>query len=65
MSTENEPQAEARVTYTRREMITLAQCWMVETQGSPRDYPSDPAIRDAWYRDLGLLIDFVTDQFPQ
>ena len=43
--------------YTHEEMVNNARKWM------EANYPKDD--RDEWHMRYGLLIDFVTDYFPQ
>jgi len=43
--------------YSHEEMLTNAKKWM------EANYPKDD--RDEWLMRYGLLIDFVTDYFPQ
>lgn len=59
MSTHTEPPAKQ---FTREQLIASARAWMLDLWGEPtRQISSDK--REQYYAQLGLLCDFIYDQF--
>jgi hypothetical protein len=58
------PSVEIASTYTRKELAEKLKEWMEKNQGKPSDYKDQPEQRDRWYRDAGLIYDFISDHFP-
>jgi hypothetical protein len=53
---EDEPHEPLRIGYSRAAILQCAQDWM------RKNYPTDD--KEAWNSRFGLLIDFLTDHFP-
>lgn len=58
------PESPLRVAYSRAELSDKLTIWMVKEFGHPRDHINDPDQRDAWYRNNGLIHQFICDHFP-
>ena len=54
-----------RVTFSREEIALKMRAWMSAEFGEPGDYIDEPAQREKWYRDYGMLYHFICDHFPE
>lgn len=48
---------------TLEEAIGRATAWMVDSYGRPLDLPEEA--RDRWHERMGLLVDCLTEMFPE
>jgi hypothetical protein len=55
---------EIYVKYSRTEMDEKLKAWMVEQFGHPKEYRSEPDLKEQWYRDYGMIYHFICDHFP-
>lgn len=54
-----------RSAYSRKDLAVKLREWMEKNSGKPSDYKDQPEQRDRWYRDAGLIYDFICDHFPE
>lgn len=54
-----------RVSYSRAEIEVKLKEWMVAEFGHPRDYLTEPAAKERWYRDYGMMYHFLCDALPK
>lgn len=57
-------QEPTRQAYSREEITNMMNMWMVSKFGPLESYATEPAHRDSWLRDNGLLNRFIRDHFP-
>jgi hypothetical protein len=53
-----------RVSYSRAEMDAKLKAWMIEQFGHPKEYRSEPDLKEQWYRDYGMMYHFICDNYP-
>jgi len=49
--------------YTRQQIFQAAHAWLIDLYGRP-GASRDQAEQDRWHQRYGLLIAFLSDQFP-
>jgi hypothetical protein len=49
---------------SRAEMLRDARQWMLDSYGNPKNF-QDRENKDRWYQRFGMLVDFITEKFPQ